>query len=144
MTREEFIALVSASQVSLRRFLLALCKGNASIADDIAQEALVNAYVSFSSFRGSARFETWLFRIAYHCFIDYLRDQRIQTVPLDSSTAQALHSSNATDRCFQYKDLYQAIDALPEKERATLLLFYMEDRPVREIVQILGILGGSV
>ena len=141
MTREEFIALVSASQVSLRRFLLALCKGNASIADDIAQEALVNAYVSFSSFRGSARFETWLFRIAYHCFIDYLRDQRIQT---DSSTAQALHSSDATDRCFQYKDLYQAIDALPEKERATLLLFYMEDRPVREIVQILGIPGGSV
>lgn len=144
MTREEFIALASASQVSLRRFLLALCKGNASIADDIAQEALVNAYVSFSSFRGSARFETWLFRIAYHCFIDYLRDQRIQTEPLDSSTAQALHSSDATDRCFQYKDLYQAIDALPEKERATLLLFYMEDRPVREIVQILGIPGGSV
>ena len=43
MTREQFIALVSEEQESLRRFLLALCEGDRMEAEDIAQEAMVKA-----------------------------------------------------------------------------------------------------
>ena len=45
MSPERFIDLVRAEQESLRRFLLALCGGDSQEADDIAQDALVRAYV---------------------------------------------------------------------------------------------------
>ena len=144
MTREEFISLASAGQESLRRFLLVLCNGDAATSDDIAQEALVNAYMASSSFRGAARFETWLFRIAYNCFIDRLRRRQIRFEPLDADRLQAVPAAEDAERKFRHEDLYLALDSLPERERAALLLFYMEDRPVKEVSAILGIPAGSV
>ena len=143
MTREEFISLATAEQESLRRFRLSLC-GDAAEADDIAQDALVNAYVASSSFRGAARFSTWLFRIAYNCFIDRLRSRRVQTSPLDAPAAQAIPGPEAADGRFRHEDLHRAIGRLPDKERAALLLFYMEDKPVKEVAAILEIPAGSV
>ena len=67
MTQERFISLVRTEQEPLRRFLLALCGGDAALADDIAQDALVRAYVASGSFLGLSKFSTWLFRIAYNC-----------------------------------------------------------------------------
>ena len=64
MSPERFIDLVRAEQESLRRFLLALCGGDSQEADDIAQDALVRAYVASGSFLGLSKFSTWLFRIA--------------------------------------------------------------------------------
>ena len=52
MSPERFIDLVRAEQESLRRFLLALCGGDSLDADDIAQDALVRAYVASGSFLG--------------------------------------------------------------------------------------------
>ena len=49
MTQERFISLVREEQEPLRRFLLALCGGDAALADDIAQDALVRAYVEQTS-----------------------------------------------------------------------------------------------
>ena len=143
MTREEFIAQVAAEQEPLRRFLLSLC-GDAAEADDIAQDALVNAYIASTSFRGSSRFSTWLFRIAYNCFIDRVRKRKIQTSPLDHPAAQAVPGAEATDGRFRHEDLHRAIGQLPDKERAALLLFYMEDKPVKEIAAILEMPSGSV
>ena len=130
--------MVSTEQEPLRRFLLALC-GDPAEADDIAQDALVNAYVASGSFRGESRFGTWLFRIAYNCFIDRQRRRKLPTAPLDSPAAQALAEPAAGDRAFRHEALWQAIDRLPERERAALLLFYMEDRPVKEVAEILAI-----
>ena len=143
MTREEFISLATAEQESLRRFLLSLCN-DAALADDIAQDALVNAYVASASFRGAARFSTWLFRIAYNCFIDRMRGRRLQTAPLDSPAARAVPGPEAADGRFRHEDLHRAIGMLPDKERAALLLFYMEDKPVKEVADILEMPAGSV
>lgn len=143
MTRDEFISLAAAEQESLRRFLLSLCN-DAALADDIAQDALVNAYVASASFRGAARFSTWLFRIAYNCFIDRMRGRRLQTAPLDSPAARAVPGPEAADGRFRHEDLHRAIGMLPDKERAALLLFYMEDKPVKEVADILEMPAGSV
>ena len=143
MTRDEFIGLASAEQESLRRFLLSLCN-DAALADDIAQDALVNAYVASASFRGAARFSTWLFRIAYNCFIDRMRGRRLQTAPLDTPAARTVPGPEAADGRFRHEDLHRAIGMLPDKERAALLLFYMEDKPVKEVAAILEMPAGSV
>ena len=73
MTRKQFIELIAAEQESLRRFLRGLCGGDGFRADDIAQEALLKAYLSYERFEGRSRFSTWLFRIAYNCWHDHIR-----------------------------------------------------------------------
>ena len=87
MSPERFIDLVRAEQESLRRFLLALGGGNAFEADDIAQDALIRAYVASGSFLGLSRFSTWLFQIAYNCYIDRYRKPRAETVQTDTPHA---------------------------------------------------------
>ena len=142
MTQERFISLVRAEQEPLRRFLLALCGGDAALADDVAQDALVRAYVASGSFLGLSKFSTWLFRIAYNCYIDHCRKARTDEAPVDD--ALNLPAEDASDASFRYQQLYQALDLLPEKEKAAISLFYFEDLSIKEIAGILGIPQGTV
>ena len=144
MTRERFIDLVRTEQESLRRFLLALCGGDSDLADDIAQDALVRAYVASGSFLGLSKFSTWLFRIAYNCYIDHHRRVRPDTVSADSVQALNIPSGDETDASFRYQRLYQALESLPEKEKAAIVLHYFEDRSIKEISSILEIPAGTV
>ena len=144
MTEERFIDLVRVEQEPLRRFLLALCSGNSALADDIAQDALTRAYVASGSFLGLSKFRTWLFRIAYNCYIDNSRKKRPEQAPIDSREALELPSENTSDGSFRFQQLYQALDKLPEKEKAAIILYYFEDRSVKEIASILGIPSGTV
>ena len=144
MSPERFIDLFRAEQESFRRFLLALCSGDESLADDIAQDALVRAYVASGSFLGLSKFSTWLFRIAYNCYVDYHRKPRMETVPSDSQQALSIPATDETDARFKYQRLYQALGSLSEKEKATIILHYFEDRSLKEISSILQIPQGTV
>lgn len=142
MTRERFIDLVRVEQEPLRRFLLALCNGDAALADDIAQDALVRAYVASGSFLGLSKFSTWLFRIAYNCYIDHHRKARLDEAPVEA--ALAVPADESTDAAFRYQQLYQALERLPGKEKAAIALFYFEDRSIKEIASILEMPQGTV
>ena len=144
MSPERFIDLVRAEQESLRRFLLALCGGDSQEADDIAQDALVRAYVASGSFLGLSKFSTWLFRIAYNCYIDRYRKIKPETIQPDSPQALNIPSTDETDAAFKYQQLYMALDQLPEKEKASIILHYFEDRSIKEIASILEIPPGTV
>ncbi|MBQ5528904.1 MAG: RNA polymerase sigma factor [Bacteroidales bacterium] len=142
MTRERFIDLVRVEQEPLRRFLLALCNGDAALADDVAQDALVRAYVASGSFLGLSKFSTWLFRIAYNCYIDHHRKARLDEAPVEA--ALAVPADESTDAAFRYQQLYQALERLPGKEKAAIALFYFEDRSIKEIASILDMPQGTV
>ena len=144
MSPERFIDLVRAEQESLRRFLLALCGGDSQEADDIAQDALVRAYVASGSFLGLSKFSTWLFRIAYNCYIDRCRKIKPETIQPDSPQALDIPATDETDAAFKYQKLYMALDRLPEKEKASIILHYFEDRSIKEIASILEIPPGTV
>ena len=144
MSPERFIEHVRAEQESLRRFLLALCGGNQQEADDIAQEALIRAYVASGSFLGLSKFSTWLFRIAYNCYIDHHRKARPETIPSDSEQALNVPATDETDAPFRYQQLYRALEALQEKEKAVIILHYFEDLSVKDIASILRIPAGTV
>ena len=144
MTSEQFIDLIRVEQEPLRRFLLALCSGDSALADDIAQEALVRAYVSSGSFLGRSRFKTWLFRIAYNCYIDNFRKKTPKKVDPESYEALNIQSGDSADSSFKYQQLYQALDKIPEKEKAAIVLFYFEDKSIKEIASILDMPAGTV
>jgi len=144
MNQERFISLVKAEQVPLRRFLLGLCCGDEALADDIAQDALVRAYVASANFLGLSKFSTWLFRIAYNCYIDHCRKPGKNPASLDSPEALSVASSDSSDSSFRYQQLYMAMDKLPEKEKAVIVLFYFEDKSIKEVSSILGMPVGSV
>lgn len=142
MNQERFISQVREQQEPLRRFLLALCGGDSALADDIAQDALVRAYVASGSFLGLSKFSTWLFRIAYNCYIDHCRKARPDQTSLDD--AVALPASDTSDASFRYQQLYQALERIPEKEKAAIALFYFEDKSIKEISAILNMPQGTV
>lgn len=58
--------------------------------------------------------------------------------------AADLASADTSDRAFRYQQLYQALDKLPEKEKAAIALFYFEDRSIKEISAIMGMPQGTV
>jgi len=115
---------------------LNLCMGNDSLADDIAQEAFIKAYLNLNTFRGFAKFSTWLFRIAYNCFCDthrsYVKHQG------DRIENYSLISQNESDDKYRHQALYMALEKLSEKERTVVLLFYMEDKSLIQISTITG------
>ena len=151
MTRQQFIDMISIEQKPLRRFLLGLCSGDGFRADDIAQEALLKAYLSFGGYEGRARFSTWLFRIAWNCWYDHMKacGKEAGWLSADDSgfsdTVASVEDEGApADRKYEHEHLYMAIRDLNPPERAVVLLFYMEERSVKEIAAIMGMPSGTV
>ena len=136
MTRDRFISETRECQGSLRRFLTSLCAGDAALADDIAQDALVKAYVSSDAFSGN--FKAWLFRIAYNCFVDYTRRKKLPAVEIDSPEAVRFTDTAAReDAAFRREAVLRALALIPEKERTAIVLHYFEDMPAKDIAIIM-------
>ena len=133
MTREVFIAHVEREQEALRGFLLALCCGNKGDADDLAQDALVKAYLSLAGYQDKGRFRSWLFTIAHNTFLNHKASIRC-TESIDE--ARALISSTNSDSSFEHQDLYIALRTLPPKERSAITIFYLNGYNIKEIATI--------
>lgn len=131
MTREQFIYHVQATQKALRGFLVALCCGDSYRADDLAQDTLVKAYLAADTCRDNSRFKSWLMTIAYNTFISSNRAAGLDTVDVDH--ALHLSSGERADESFRYESLYRALSLIAPKERAAILLYYLEGYSVREI-----------
>ena len=144
MIREIFTQLVRKELPGLRRFLLAACSGNICEADDVAQEALMKAYLASRNFEDVAGFSAWLYRIACNTLIDHQRKQTTRGIVIDIDKADGVAAVSPSDDGFTYQDLYCAIDGLNVSERTAVLLFYMEDRPIKEIAVIMNVTEGTV
>ena len=133
MTREVFISQVEREQEALRGFLLALCCGNKDDADDLAQDALVKAYLSSAGYQDKGRFRSWIFKIAHNTFLNHKASRRtMQTI----DEARTLVSSASADSGFQHQSLYLALRTLPPKERSSVTLFYLSGYSIKEIAAI--------
>ena len=133
MTRETFITYVEREQEALRGFLLALCCGNQSDADDLAQDALVKAYLSSAGYQDKGKFRSWLFKIAHNTFLNHRASLRTME---SIDEARTLVSSTSADAEFEHQDLYLALRTLPPKERSSITLFYLNGYSIKEIADI--------
>lgn len=134
MTREEFIQQVKAHEKSFRRFLMALCCGDSMLADDIAQESYMKAYLSVAKLENPDSFRYWLFRIAHNTFLSHKRSERPTS---DYEESACMCSDNESDATFRYQDLHQALERLSPKIRTSILLYYMEGYSVKEVAGII-------
>jgi len=136
-----FDKLVKKYQSPIRRFFLNQTCGDKALSDDLAQDTFLKAYTNLASFRNLASFSTWLYRIAYNVFYDYLRSVK-ETDDLDNVQVAALTSEQ--DDYGQRSDIHQALHTLKDIERTCITLFYMEELSIDKISSITGCPTGTV
>lgn len=133
MTKDQFIELVKSEQNALRGFLLALCCGNRDEADEIAQESLIKAYLSVSSYSDRGRFRSWVFKIAYNTFLNHRSAARTYE---SLEEAKLLAGTSSADGSYVHEELYLALGTLPPKERSAITLHYLTGYSIKEIAAI--------
>ncbi|MCM1028904.1 MAG: sigma-70 family RNA polymerase sigma factor [Pseudoflavonifractor sp.] len=138
--RRAFGELVDHYSTPLRRFLLGLVGGDEALADDLAQETFLKAYLAIRSLEGVTRFKTWLFRIAYREFLTHLRRER----PTESIDLVDLAEDEPDEPAVSHSSLAEAIMSLPEAQRAAVQLFYYEDFSIARIAAITGRPQGTI
>ena len=116
-----------------------------SDAEDVAQEAFVKAFRSFSQLRDRERFRAWLVRTTWRLALDWRRGARrreareqVAVTPPEPSAEQVAESSERA------KHLWAAIDDLPEKLRLVIVLSGIEGHDTREVAALLDIPEGTV
>lgn len=152
--RRAFGALVEAYQPEVRRFFLNLTLGDEALSDDLAQETFIKAYLNVRSFRGLARFSTWLYRIAYNEFCTWQRKTQHEASAMfndddvtdddDYFDTDGSHSCSTADSVEARIDVWQCMKLLSEAERTVITLFYIQDYPLKKIVEITGMPEGTV
>lgn len=140
--KRAFDQLVRKYQSQVRRFFLNQTCGDKELSDDLAQDTFIKAYTSLNSFKGTANFSTWLYRIAYNVFFDYIRSQK-PTSDLEIVTTDAAYSNEQQD-IGKKMDVYAALQQLKEAERTCITLFYMEEMEIKKIAEITGLAEGTV
>ena len=143
--RDAFGRLVEEYQSEMRRFFLNMSGGNAALSDDLAQETFLKAYLSIRGFKGLSKFKTWLYRIAYNEYYDWARKRKEELGDSEDATAFRDEPPDNRERADDARmDVAVALKALNETERSIIILFYMEDKPVKDIVAITSLPEGTV
>ncbi|MGH8094646.1 MAG: RNA polymerase sigma factor [Chthoniobacterales bacterium] len=137
-----FAELVRNHQSAVRGLLRQLTRSDLALADDLAQETFLRAYKNIRSFRGEAKFSTWLYRIAYNCFREEAR-KRKELVGIDESQLEAEHDPHTVDPALKH-DLMHALQLLPLSERSAILLCCQNGLSHDEAARVLEIPLGTV
>ncbi|MBI1339548.1 RNA polymerase sigma factor [bacterium] len=115
--------------------------GDASEAEDVAQEVFLRVWKHAAKWKpGQAKFETWMHRVAMNLCLDRLRrgSRNGGEVPADlpdehASTTRALDVEQRRER------VQRALDQLPERQRAALVLCYYQEKSNIEAAEIMDV-----
>jgi RNA polymerase sigma-70 factor (ECF subfamily) len=144
--REAFDVIVERH----RRNVYQLCYrfvGNHEDASDLAQDVFVRAFKGLRNFKGDASLGTWLYRVGVNACLNRVAVKRPQTEPIeavqriDDRLEDPLETLMRDERAAVVR---VAIQRLPPKQRATLMLRVYQELPHEEIAKILGSSVGAV
>ncbi|MCH9679976.1 MAG: sigma-70 family RNA polymerase sigma factor [Deltaproteobacteria bacterium] len=143
--RIAFAELVRRHQGKVRALLLRLASDR-SLADDLAQEVFLRAYRGLVGFEGRSSFGTWLYRISYNVYLNHrTRSRSFAALPEDYDVrAAAPEDALSAPRADLRRDLEAAIEELPERYRAVIVLYYLQEVSYPEIAEILELPLGTV
>lgn len=133
-----FAMLVERHQPAIRRFFLHQTMGDEMLSDDLAQDTFIKLYYSIKQFKGLSKFSTYLYRIAYNVYQDYLRRHKA------TETTDVIPEHSTTTCNDTQLDINRALQQLSATERAIITLYYIDDRKVEDVASILQIPTGTV
>jgi RNA polymerase sigma-70 factor (ECF subfamily) len=155
---DAFARLAAQYKDKIYNYVARLC-GDAPEAEDLTQEVFIRAFVAMRRFRGTATFQTWLYKIATNMALDALRRRRRAGPPAvsldapietDESSLQRELADTSGDphetaaaRELQH-EVQQGISALSEKLRVVIVLFDIQGLSYEEIAEVLGVPLGTV
>jgi RNA polymerase sigma-70 factor (ECF subfamily) len=128
--------------------------GNAEDAQDVVQEAFLNAYQSLDSFKGHSEFFTWLYRIAYNTAISLKRKQRVilslsagpdgngRVEPPDESDLS--QPGQGLERVEEERRIQAALNRLSPEHRVVLILKDMEGQKYEAMAEVLQVPIGTI
>ncbi|MEJ0005922.1 MAG: RNA polymerase sigma factor [Steroidobacteraceae bacterium] len=139
-----FEELVRRRQSWLRNLLRRL-SGNAHLADDLAQQALLKAWCSIGSLKTNVAFGAWLRRMAVNAWVDHLRRRN----PLDATDAGSDATTVGPDPIERHSveeglDLHRALSTLTVPVRLCIVLSYSEGMSHAEICEATGFPLGTI
>jgi RNA polymerase sigma-70 factor (ECF subfamily) len=141
----EFAALYEEHYPRLYRTVRAIVL-DPRLAEDLTQDAFVQAYVKWDTYHGQGPVAAWLYRIAVNHALSYLRRPRLPA--LVARLGQNLfHGGQEPDpqtMVADRMDVTAALATLAPQQRAALVLYYYHGYSYREIATVLGIAEGTV
>jgi len=122
---------------------------NQAIAEELAQEVFLRVYRSRESYEPTAKFTTWLFRIATHLALNWIRDgknergqESLDTEIQEGVGRQVADRTRTVEQVLVYrvrlKEVRDAIDLLPAKQRAAVLMHKYQEMEYSQIAKALG------
>ena len=142
--REAFDRLVERYQRDVYRLCYRFVN-NHEDANDVAQEAFIKAYRALDRFRGDSAFSTWLYRITVNACLNFRAARRPTAEELPEALADARPRADEgvlSDE--RSRRVRAAIQRLPEKQRATLILKTYHELSHEEVAGVLGSTVGTV
>jgi RNA polymerase sigma-70 factor (ECF subfamily) len=150
---QSFALLLHRYRTPLVNFLYRMVR-NREQAEDLAQEVFIRVYRARADYVPSAKFTTWLFRIATNLALNSVRDTRHQRMEVSLDAPVTVDSENGDERPIDVAEknpnieeylvqeaqrhmIRHSIDKLPEKQRAAVLLHKYQDLDYGEISKIL-------
>jgi RNA polymerase sigma-70 factor, ECF subfamily len=150
---QAFEELVKESQGAVTAVIARIIDGRDDL-DDVVQDVYIQAFQNLRSFRGDARFSTWIHRIAVNTALKRLKQIRRKTgISLDdpnTGLAESLESDpdqspqDVALRRDREAAIRKAVSALSEKHRIVVMLRFYDDYSCDQIARILGCSVGTV
>ena len=121
-------------------------------ADEITQEVFVAAWQGLPSFRGEARFSTWLYRIAYHCCLRQLERRKRErwwcSVSQEEHILAEMNKEKREEEISEQHELQaivrEQLEKLPTKYRVVLILRHFQEMTYEEMATILSMPVGTI
>ena len=152
---QSFGLLLQRYRTPLVNFLYRMVRSREQ-AEDLAQEVFIRVYRAREEYVPSAKFTTWLFRIATNLALNSLRDHRHQKLEVSMDAPLIADAEDGDEKPFEVADKHptieqelveedrkkmirHAIEKLPEKQRAAVLLHKYQELDYAEIAKILTI-----
>jgi RNA polymerase sigma-70 factor (ECF subfamily) len=116
-----------------------------SAAEDLAQEVFVKLWQALPRYDGRAKLSTWVYAITRNAAVSALRSRR-RSVSMSEESVLAEVEAIAAAPGAEPGDagLRRHVEALPEKQRQAVTLYYLDERPVDEVAEMMGIPANTV
>ena len=129
-------------------YIFSICRkvtGNVDDANEATQETLIKVVRNIPSFKSTAKFSTWVYRIATNAALDEIRKKnRRPTSEFNEDTVIPQTTKNLEDSLIDNIDIDNALQNLPEEFRIVLVLRDQLGTSYEEISEILGVASGTV